>query len=211
VGPNESTQNVPVQTPPTRYAKSGDLNIAYQVVGDGPVDLVFVPGIMTNVELAWEEEHWADFLVQLASFSRVILFDRRGVGLSDRVTGVPTLEERADDVRAVLEAVGSERAALFGAGDGGAMFALFAATYPERTSALVLFSTQPRWTRADDYPWGFDELEARRWVEEAEERFSDPTYVREVVKTVAPSVTDDDVLDWYVRTWRLSGARCRAR
>ena len=139
-----------MQPPPTRYAKSGDVNVAYQVVGDGPYDLVFAPGIISNVELAWEEPHWARFLERLASFSRLVLFDRRGSGLSDRVTGVPTLEERTDDLRAVLEAVGSERAALFGSGDAGAMFALYAAAHPNRTTALVLLGTQPRWRRAED-------------------------------------------------------------
>src|SRR5262245_37407043 len=127
----------------THYARSGELNIAYQAVGDGPFDLVFVPGTITHVELDWENPHWASFVERLASFSRVILFDRRGIGLSDRISGVPTLEERIDDLRAVLDAVGSERAALFGSGDAGAMFALFAAAQPDRTMALVLFATQP--------------------------------------------------------------------
>jgi len=196
-----------VEQPQTKYAKSGELNIAYQVVGDGAFDLVFVPGLITNVELAWEESHWASFLERLASFSRLILFDRRGVGLSDRITGVATLEERIDDVGAVLDAVGSERAALFGSGDAGAMFALYAATFPERTMALVLFSTQPRWRRGRDYPWGFDEDEARHWVEDPEKRFSDPSYVKELVGRLAPSIAGDDpLLDWLARTWRLSGA-----
>jgi pimeloyl-ACP methyl ester carboxylesterase/class 3 adenylate cyclase len=196
-----------VESPRTKYAKSGDVNIAYQVVGDGPHDLVYAPGIISNVELAWEEAHWGRFLERLASFSRLILFDRRGVGLSDRVAGVPTLEERADDVRAVLDAAGSDQAALFGSGDAGAMFALYAASHPERTSALVLLGTQPRWTRVDDYPWGFDAATARRWVEEPEERFSDPAYVRENVTRSAPTMAVDEALvDWYVRTWKLSGA-----
>jgi pimeloyl-ACP methyl ester carboxylesterase len=195
-----------VSPPRTLYARSGDLNIAYQVVGDGPNDLVFVPGLITNLELAWEEPRWASFLARLASFSRLILFDRRGVGLSDRVTGVPTLEERTDDVRSVLDAVGSERAALFGSADAGAMFALYAASHPERTTGLVLFATQPRWTKTSDYAWGLDADEARRWVEEPEERFSDPEYIRDVVLLAAPSVAGDEAaLDWYRRTWRLSG------
>ena len=189
------------------YAKSGDLNIAYQVVGDGPDDLVFVPGLITHVELAWEEPHWAGFLEKLASFSRLIVFDRRGSGMSDRVPRPATLEERIDDVRAVLDAVGSERAALFGSGDAGAMFALFAATYPTRTSALVLYATQPRWRWARDYPWGFDDDRARRWTEDAERRFSDPSYMREMVKVMSPSVADDEQLvNWMVRTWKLAGA-----
>lgn len=191
----------------TRYARSGDVHIAYQVVGEGEFDLVFVPGVITNVELAWEEPAWASFLERLASFSRLILFDRRGVGLSDRVSGAVTLEERIDDTRAVLDAVGSERAALFGSGDGGAMFALFAATYPERVTALALFSTQPRWKRAADYPWGFDEDEARAWVEEPARRFSDPSYVKELIARVAPSIAgDDELLERLARMWRLNGA-----
>jgi len=193
--------------PRTHYAKSGGLNIAYQVVGEGPHDLVFVPGAITNVELSWEEPRWASFLTRLASFSRLIVFDRRGIGLSDRVTGVPTLEERADDVRAVLDAVGSERAALYGSMDAGAMFAVYAASHPERTTALVLFATQPRWTKADGYPWGFDAEEARLWVEEPERRFSDPQYIREILLRTAPTIADDEAaLEWYGRTWRLSGA-----
>jgi class 3 adenylate cyclase len=132
-------------TPPeTRYAKSGDLHIAHQVIGTGAVDLIVVPGAFTNVELAWEIPWYAHFNTQLAAFSRLICFDKRGTGLSDRVSGVPTLEERMDDVRAVMDAVGSERAALFGISEGGAMSMLFAATYPERTRALVLFGTFAR-------------------------------------------------------------------
>src|SRR6185312_15956326 len=125
--------------PDTLYARSGDLNIAYQVVGQGPLDLVYVPGWVSNVELMWEEPAMARFLGRLASFSRLILFDKRGTGLSDRVSNdkLPTLEERMDDVRAVLEAVGSERAALFGHSEGGNMCVLFAATYPGRTEALI--------------------------------------------------------------------------
>ncbi len=191
----------------TRYAKSGDVHIAYQVVGDGPQDLVFVPGIITHVELAWEEPRWAGFLERLASFSRLIVFDRRGAGMSDRVARPATLEERMDDVRAVLDAVGSERAALFGSGDAGAMFALFAATYPQRTSALVLYAPQPRWRKAPDYPWGFDDDQASRWVEDAAHRFSDPSYMRELVSGLAPSIANDEqLLNWLVRTWKLAGA-----
>jgi pimeloyl-ACP methyl ester carboxylesterase len=139
-----------------RYARSGDVNIAYQVVGEGPLDLVYVPGWVSNVELMWEETAMAHFLGRLASFSRLILFDKRGTGLSDRVSNdeLPTLEQRMDDVRAVLEAVGSDRAALFGHSEGGNMCVLFAATYPERTTALItLGSFAKRRDPDDDYPW----------------------------------------------------------
>lgn len=118
-------------TPPeTRYARSGELRIAYQVVGNGPFDLVFVPGFVSNIELLWEIPEWAQYFTRLAVFSRLILFDKRGTGLSDRVAGIATLEERMDDVRAVMDAAGSERAALFGVSEGGPMSLLFAATYP---------------------------------------------------------------------------------
>ena len=119
-------------TPETRYAKSDDVNIAYQVVGDGPIDLVFVSGWVSHVEFAWEDPRQARFLNRLASFSRLLLFDKRGVGLSDRVpvNQLPILEERIGDVRAVMDAAGSERAALFGVSEGGAMSALFAASIP---------------------------------------------------------------------------------
>jgi pimeloyl-ACP methyl ester carboxylesterase len=142
--------------PETRYARSGDLNIAYQVTGEGPRDLVYVPGWISNVEMMWEQPPMARFLERLASFSRLILFDKRGTGLSDRVSNdkLPTLEERMDDVRAVLETVGSERAALFGHSEGGNMCMLFAATYPERTTALITLGCfAKRRDPDDDYPW----------------------------------------------------------
>ena len=135
-----------MQTPETRYAKSGDVNIAYQVVGDGPFDLVWVPGWVSHLEHDWDEPSSARFLNRLASFSRLIRLDKRGTGLSDRVSPaeLPTLEERMDDVRAVMDAAGSERAALLGASEGGSLGALFAATYPERTTALVLYAANAR-------------------------------------------------------------------
>jgi class 3 adenylate cyclase len=147
-------------TPETKYAKSGDVHIAYQVIGEGPVDLVFVPGWITHVELAWEDPREAAFLRRLASFSRLIVFDKRGTGLSDRVpvNQLPILEERMDDVRAVMDAVGSERAALMGVSEGGPMSALFAATYPERTAALILYGS---FARAGANLLSEDELDER--------------------------------------------------
>jgi class 3 adenylate cyclase len=130
------------RTPPeTRYAKSGDIHIAYQIIGNGPLDLVVIPGFISHVEWFWEEPACARFLGRLASFARLILLDKRGTGLSDRVAQVPTLEQRMDDVRAVLDAAGSERAAIIGISEGGPMSVLFAATYPERTTALVLYGS----------------------------------------------------------------------
>ena len=130
-----------------RYARSGDVSIAYQIVGDGPRDLVIVPGWVSNLEAAWEDPGMARVFDRLASFSRLILFDKRGTGLSDRVPTdqLPCLETRMDDVRAVMDAAGSERAALFGASEGGSMCILFAATYPERTAALIGFGVFAAW------------------------------------------------------------------
>lgn len=149
-------------SPQTHYAKSGEVNIAYQVVGDGPFDLVFVPGFVSHLDLQWAEPRVARFLDKLASFSRLILFDKRGTGLSDPVAAPASLEDRMDDVRAVMDAAGSERAALFGLSEGGPMSVLFAATYPERTQALVLCGTFPTGTLDPaDNPGG------QRWVDVA--------------------------------------------
>ncbi len=146
--------------PQTRYARSGEVNIAYQVVGDGPIDLVFVPGFVSHLDLQWADPRIARFLQKLASFSRLIMFDKRGTGLSDPVAGPAPLEDRMDDVRAVMDAAGSERAALFGLSEGGPMSVLFAATYPERTHALILCGTFPTGTLdPDENPAG------QRWVD----------------------------------------------
>lgn len=142
------------EPPATHYAKSGDLHIAYQVSGDGPEDLVFVPGFVSHLEYDWERPWNARFFRRLSSFSRLIRFDKRGSGMSDRVSEVPSLEQRMDDVRAVMDAAGSERAALFGISEGGPMSVLFAATYPERTKALVMYGSYARRSWAPDYPFG---------------------------------------------------------
>ena len=170
----------------TRYAQSGDVSIAYRVLGEGPFDLVYVPPAVSNVELSVDDPGRAGFFERLASFSRLIIFDKRGTGLSDRVSGIPDIETRMDDVRAVLDAAGSARAALIGVSEGGPMSIVFAATYPERTQALVLYGTLPRFTRAPGFPfaptreevmrenehdvraWGTVEL-AREWYPDADE------------------------------------------
>src|SRR4249920_3963079 len=145
-----------VDVPETRYAKTADgVHIAYQTVGTGPVDIAFVMGWTTHIELMWKEPTLARFLSRLAAFSRLILFDKRGMGLSDRVSEdrLPSLEVRMDDARAVMDAVGSERAVVLGVSEGGPMAMLFAATYPERTIALTLFGTSACWNDAPDYPY----------------------------------------------------------
>jgi pimeloyl-ACP methyl ester carboxylesterase len=140
--------------PETRYARAGATHIAYQVFGEGPRDLVLVPGWISNVDVFWDEPVVARFLRALATFNRVLLFDKRGTGLSDPVPGVATLEQRMDDVRAVMDEVGSRKATLLGYSEGGPMCALFAASHPDRTHALVLMSSYARRLAAPDYPAG---------------------------------------------------------
>src|SRR3954452_23246489 len=164
--------------PITRYTKSGDVNIAYQVIGEGPLDLVYVPGWVSHLEVRWELPHYARLLERLSSFSRLILFDKRGTGLSDRVplTELPTLEQRMDDVRAVMDAVGSQQAALFGASEGGPMSVLFAATYPERTTALVLYGSYARRSWAPDHPFGWTEEQWSIALEKLERDWGTPNW-----------------------------------
>src|SRR3954453_6412349 len=141
--------------PKTEYVSSGGIHIAYQVVGSGPVDLVYVPGWISHIELAWELPDLAAGLRRLASFTRLILFDKRGTGMSDLVANdhLPTMEERMDDLRAVMDAVGSERAVVFGGSEGGIMSLLFAATYPQRTISLCTFGSFSKRIWSPDYPW----------------------------------------------------------
>jgi len=181
-----------MELPETRYARSGDVSIAYQVVGDGPFDLVRIPPFVSHVELAWQVPGNADFMRRLASFCRLISFDKRGTGMSDRVSGVPTLEVRMDDVRAVMDAAGSERAALLGASEGGPMSALFAATHPERVWALVLDGSYARQLWAPDYPWGSSQDEYLRDLEQEERTWGTPEHSAEVAQALAPSASDED-------------------
>ena len=178
--------------PETRYTKSGDVNIAYQVVGEGPFDLIWVPGWISNVEESWEVPEYAHFLQRLSSFSRLILFDKRGTGLSDRVSNelLPTLEQRMDDVRAVLDATGSERAAVFGASEGGNLSVLFAATYPERVRAVVLVAVYAKRIWSPDYPWAPTPEERERENELLEREWAGEMDVSEL----APRAADDPAL-----------------
>ena len=194
----------PITRPETNYARSGDVNIAYQVIGDGPLDLVFVMGWVSHLEYFWEEESFSEFLRRLASFSRLILFDKRGTGLSDRVplSELPTLEQRMDDVRCVMEAVGSERAALVGVSEGGPMSALFAATYPERTAALVMIGTYAKRIWAPDYPWAPTPDEREHFIEEMREHWGGPVGLEER----APSKADDPLFRQWWATYLRMGA-----
>jgi class 3 adenylate cyclase len=193
--------------PDTRYADSGGVSIAYQVLGEGPRDLVFVPGWVSNIEVYWEEPTMARFLTRLGSFSRLILFDKRGTGLSDRVTDMPSLEVRMDDVRAVMDAVGSEHAALLGTSEGGPMCALFSATYPMRASALIMHAGFPRRTRAPDYPFGPTEQEYRAWVDEMQREWGGPFGLG----VRAPSLAADKRFSqWWARLLRMSASPAAA-
>jgi pimeloyl-ACP methyl ester carboxylesterase len=174
--------------PETRYARSGDVHIAYQVFGQGDIDLVLVPGYTSHIELAWENEAVAGALEGLAAFARVITFDRRGSGLSDPVPEAPTLEQRMDDVRAVMDAAGSERAALFGISEGVSMSILFAATYPDRAQALICWGGMARSTAADDYPWASS---AEALIESGVELVGPHWGEGAMLEVAAPSHADD--------------------
>ena len=177
--------------PETRYALSGDVHIAYQVIGDGPFDLVFVPGFVTHMELQWRLPGFEAFLRTLGSFSRLIRFDKRGTGMSDPVNGAPSLETRMDDVRVVMDAVGSRRAAFYGLSEGAAMSILFAATYPERTAALVVRSCSPRTLWAPDFPWGRSEQAYQRETDQALQVFAPRAGAREAVRALGMRTEDE--------------------
>jgi len=180
------------------------VHVAYQVFGEGDLDIVLVVGFVTHIELIWEHEPAARLLQSLASFARVIQFDRRGAGLSDPVATAPTLEERMDDVRAVMDAAGSERAALVGVSEGVPMSIMFAATYPERVQSLVLIGGMARSTYADDYPWP---LPVEALMESAGE-FILPFWGQgTMVEAVAPSQADDpDARAWFARIERATAS-----
>ena len=175
--------------PETRYAKSGDVHIAYQVLGDGPIDLLFVPGFVSNVEATWQHPVRAAFFRRLASFSRLILFDKRGTGMSDRTSQIFTLEQRMEDVNAVLDAVGSERAALFGTSEGGPMSILFAASHPQRTIALVIFGSYAKRSWAEDYTFGWLEERWNAVLSNMERNWGTPKGVD--LEMWAPSIAHD--------------------
>ncbi|HKP37755.1 MAG TPA: alpha/beta fold hydrolase [Pyrinomonadaceae bacterium] len=191
--------------PETMYARSGDVNIAYQVIGEAPIDLVFVMGWVSHLEYFWREPSFARFLLRLASFARLILFDKRGTGLSDRVplNELPTLEQRMDDVRAVMDAVGSERAALCGVSEGGPMCSLFAATYPEKTLALVMIGTYAKRIRDDDYPWAPTAEHRQHFFKEMREQWGGPVGLEER----APSVAGDPKFrEWWATYLRMGAS-----
>ena len=189
--------------PETKFTQNGDVTIAYQVLGSGPFNLVLVPGFVSHLEQGWEEPAYARFLQRLASFSRLILFDKRDTGLSDRIVGVPTLEQRMDDVRAVMDSTGTQKAALLGVSEGGSMTALFAATYPERTTALILYGSIVKSAWAPDYPWGTKPEEAKMYDEIWRQNWGDPLGLEDF----APSVADDERFrQWWAKYLRFGAS-----
>ncbi|PWU18261.1 MAG: adenylate/guanylate cyclase domain-containing protein [Candidatus Rokuibacteriota bacterium] len=192
-----------METPETAYARSGDLSIAYQVLGQGPPDLVYISGGFNHIELDWEEEHSARFYRRLASISRLLRFDKRGTGMSDRPVESPSLDTRMDDVRAVLDASESERAFLFVTGDGGFLGTVFAATYPERTAGLILFNSMPRLTRGPDTPWLRTRAELETRLQEVLRQWGNLEAMANLVKDATPSASHEELLD-VARRARLS-------
>jgi pimeloyl-ACP methyl ester carboxylesterase len=176
-----------METPDTHYATSGDVSIAYQVMGSGPFDVVWVQGFVSNVELAWQQPTLAAFNRGLAGICRLIRFDKRGTGMSDRV-GVATLETRMDDVRAVMDAAGSSRAGLLGSSEGGPLSLLFAASYPGRTLALMLWSSFARYAWAPDVPWGLSEKELRDELDDTLRSWNDLELMVKMVEASAPNI-----------------------
>ena len=196
--------------PDIRFAKSGDVHVAFQVLGDGPVDIVWIYDWVSNLEIQWELPEYGRFLRRLASFSRLLMFDKRGCGLSDRTVDPDlfTLDVRLDDVRAVMATAGSGRAFIFGHGDDGAsLAAVFAATHPEQTSGLILYGARARDVSTDDYTMGYAQTDPTVWNSEAENFWGSDAYARRWLAALAPSVAHDKrVLAWYSRLLRQSAS-----
>jgi len=190
-----------------KYARNGEVAIAYAIIGEGPRDLLFAHGFAGNIEIEFETPFMRNFLAKVAVFSRMIVFDRRGTGLSDRPREPATLETRMDDLRAVLDAVGSERAVLIGTHDAAAMSLLFAATYPERTLGLVLYNPVARGTRAPDYPWAPTGEQWRKRIDDTVRTWGTYAHAEQAVGVVVPSrASDPEFIDAWARHWRLSAS-----
>ncbi len=196
-----------MKKPETKYAKSDSINVAYQVFGSGTIDLVYIPGWISNIDLMWACPELVNFLTELGKIFRVILFDKRGTGLSDRIMEFPTLEERMDDIRAVMDAVDSEKAVLFGHSEGGSVSALFAATYPNRTISLITFGIFAKRIYAPNYPWAPTNEERKKVYDMIENNWGSGEMNLE---SLAPSKANDPVfMEWLANYFR-SGASPRA-
>jgi pimeloyl-ACP methyl ester carboxylesterase len=192
-----------ITAPETHYVKSGDVNIAYQVVGTGAVDLVLVPGWVSNIECFWEEPHVERFLSALSSFTRLILFDKRGTGLSDREYGLPDYETRMDDIRAVMDAANSERAAILGVSEGGPLALLFAASHPQRVAAAILYATTSTFVGDDDHPWSPTAEEWKAIIDGSGQRapFGSDQWFDDGLRGLSPSIADDPEMQLWWRRW----------
>jgi pimeloyl-ACP methyl ester carboxylesterase len=191
--------------PTTRYVRSDDVHVAYQVIGDGPLDLLWVPGYVSHVEAAWQSPRHAAFIRRLASFCRLILFDKRGTGMSDRGSQIFTLEQRMHDVHAILDEIGSERAALFGVSEGGPTSLLYAATYPERTAALILYGSYAKRSWAPDYPFGWKDEQWERVLANIDQNWGTPQGTN--LAMWAPSVMDQpDVAEQLASYFRAAAS-----
>ncbi|MEL6124441.1 MAG: alpha/beta hydrolase, partial [Bacteroidota bacterium] len=196
-----------MRKPVTQYTKSGSTNIAYQTIGNGPFDLVYIPGWVSNIDLMWDCPQLASFLVELSKITRVILFDKRGTGLSDRISDLSTLEDRMDDIRAVMDAVDTERAILFGHSEGGSVSALFAATYPSRTIALITFGVFAKRRYSPDYPWAPTDEERQKVYDMISTSWgSSDMYLA----SLAPSLAHDKTFMSWLASYFRSGASPRA-
>ena len=193
------------RSPETRYVQNGDVNIAYQVIGEGDLDIVFVMGWISHLEYFWKHHLFASFLERLSSFSRLILFDKRGTGLSDRVPikELPTLEQRMEDVHAVMDAVGSKRAVLIGVSEGGPMCSLFAATYPERTAGLVMIGTYAKRIRDEDYPWAPSVEQRNKFIELVKTDWGKPVGIEERAPSMA---NDEEFREWWATYLRMGAS-----
>lgn len=190
-------------TPETKYAKIDNIHVAYQIFGSGSIPIVMAPGWTSHIEYAWEEPSYAYFLERLGTFGHVVWFDKRGTGLSDKVNDLPTLEQRMDDIRAVMDAVGFQKAVVFGISEGGSMCALFAATYPQRTTAMILYGAFAKRLWSKDYPWAPTLEERKKWIESLESGWGGPVEV----SGLAPSVARDErFVKWFTTYGRLSAS-----
>ena len=202
-----------MNVPEVHYARNGRVALAYQVVGSGPFHVLFIPGFVSNLELNWELPAYARFLMRLASFARLIIIDRRGTGLSDPLSrdDSPSHEAMVDDIRAVIDAAGANRVAVFGFHEGGMVGALFAASHPERTSALVTYGTAASGIRTSEYPWAWSEDEWEPYLSDMERRWGTVAYSDEVLAWVGPSAfSDDQVRAWWARYCRLAASPASA-
>jgi class 3 adenylate cyclase/alpha-beta hydrolase superfamily lysophospholipase len=194
--------------PRTRYAESGDVSIAYQVFeGDGPIDVVFANGFIGNIEVQAQNERDLAFFERLMSLGRVIRFDRRGTGLSDRVREVPTLETRMDDVRAVMDGARSERAVIVATFEASAIAMVFAATYPERVAGLAIYNPVAKGVRSAEYPWAWSEEDHMRWIGQIKTRWGTPEFATEDLREYAPTVADQaEMQEWWARVMRFGAS-----